>query len=322
MIRATIIGGAGYTGGELIRILLNHPECEITSIHSRSQAGKYVHEVHADLIGETNLVFSDKYDLNVDVVFLCMGHGESKSFINNHHLFEETKIVDLSQDFRYEDHSENNFIYGLPEVNRTEIRTAQFVANPGCFATAIQLALLPLASESLLKKDIHISAITGSTGAGQSLSSTTHFTWRSSNISLYKPFTHQHLGEITETLKQLQNTRIPTIQFLPFRGNFTRGILASVYTYMKDDIKNIENLYNEYYESHPFTDLSKQNPDVKQVVNTNKSLVYLEKHENILLIVSVLDNLIKGASGQAVQNMNLMFGLDETCGLKLKPSGY
>jgi N-acetyl-gamma-glutamyl-phosphate reductase len=322
MMQATIIGGAGYTGGELIRILLNHPECEITSIHSRSQAGKYVQEIHTDLIGETNLMFSDIYDLNVDVVFLCMGHGESKSFINNHHFFEDTKIIDLSQDFRYENNSETNFIYGLPEINRSEIRTAQYVANPGCFATAIQLALLPLASENFLKKDIHVSAITGSTGAGQSLSSTTHFTWRNSNISLYKPFTHQHMGEIAETLKQLQNTQIPAIQFLPFRGNFTRGILASVYTYVKEDIEIIETLYNDYYESHPFTGLSKHNPDVKQVVNTNKSLLYLEKHENILLIVSVIDNLIKGASGQAVQNMNLMFGLDETLGLRLKPSGY
>jgi len=322
MIRATIIGSAGYTGGELIRILLHHPDCEIKSVNSRSQAGKHVYEVHTDLFAETSLVFSDSYDLDVDVIFLCMGHGESKTFIQMHKIPETTLIIDLSQDFRYSSDLDDTFVYGLPEYNRLQIMNAKKVANPGCFATAIQLALLPLAKEGLLKEEIHVSGITGSTGAGHSFTSTSHFTWRSSNISLYKPFAHQHLTEIGRTLEQLQNKSVPAIRFLPFRGNFTRGILASVYTKIDEDLEKVINLFQDYYSPHPFVGLSTSIPDVKQVVNTNKAILYIEKHDDQLLIASVIDNLIKGASGQAVQNMNLMFGLDETSGLNLKPVGY
>jgi N-acetyl-gamma-glutamyl-phosphate reductase len=320
MIKTTLIGGAGYTGGELLRILLNHPAVDLQSVHSRSQSGKPVYDVHSDLYGETDLVFSDKYDLQTDVIFLCMGHGESKAFINKHNLLHKVRIIDLSQDYRYADN--HHFTYGLPEYNRLNIMNAQNVANPGCFATAIQLSMLPLAKEKLLKEEIHVSAVTGSTGAGQSLSKTTHFTWRTSNISLYKPFTHQHLAEIKKTLNLLQGNDVPAIHFLPFRGNFTRGILASVYIKIDDDLKKIKNVYDDYYQSHPFVRISDQNPDIKFVVNTNKAILHLNKQGDLLLIVSVIDNLIKGASGQAVQNMNLMFGLDETTGLKLKPVGY
>jgi N-acetyl-gamma-glutamyl-phosphate reductase len=322
MIRASIIGSAGYTGGELIRILLNHPDCEIKSVHSRSQSGKYVHEVHQDLIGETQLKFTDIYDLDTDVIFLCMGHGESIKFIQENDIPDKVKIIDLSQDFRYSKDTDLEFIYGLPEVYRSNLREANYVANPGCFATAIQLTLLPLAKMNLLTEDIHVSAITGSTGAGQAFTSTSHFTWRSSNISLYKPFTHQHLEEIGETLSELQKKTAPAIHFLPYRGNFTRGILASVYTRIDGDLNFLKSLFNNYYDPHPFTGLSEYNPDVKQVVNTNKAILYLEKKDNLLLVVSVLDNLVKGASGQAVQNMNLMFGIDETSGLRLKSVGY
>jgi N-acetyl-gamma-glutamyl-phosphate reductase len=322
VLRASIIGSAGYTGGELIRILLNHPECELKSVHSRSQAGKHVFEVHSDLLGETNLMFSNAYDLDADVIFLCMGHGESKKFIQEHKLSKDLRVVDLSQDFRYVKNIKDEFTYGLPEYNRLQIKKAAKVANPGCFATAIQLALLPLAKENLLREEIHISAITGSTGAGQSFSATTQFTWRASNTSLYKPFVHQHLWEIDQTLQQIQKKRVPAIRFLPFRGNFTRGILAAVYTKIDQDLGKIKKLYQDYYEPHPFIQLSESNPDIKQVVNTNRAIVSLQKRDAILLIVTVIDNLIKGASGQAVQNMNLMFGFDETCGLKLKPVGY
>jgi N-acetyl-gamma-glutamyl-phosphate reductase len=322
MIRATIIGSAGYTGGELIRILLNHPDCEIISINSRSQAGKTVYDVHSDLIGETSLVFSNTYELNVDLVFLCLGHGESKTFIQTHEIPDNVRIIDLSQDFRYADNSDHAFAYGLPEYNRLQIMNAKKVANPGCFATAIQLTLLPLAKENLLKEDIHVSGITGSTGAGQAFSSTSHFTWRSSNISLYKPFVHQHLVEINQTLNQLQSTPIPAIRFLPFRGNFTRGIVASVYTQIDEELETVKDLYQEYYDPHPFVTITDHNPDIKQVVNTNKAVLYLHKEDDLLLIVGVIDNLTKGASGQAVQNMNLMFGLDETRGLNLKSIAY
>jgi N-acetyl-gamma-glutamyl-phosphate reductase len=322
MLRATLIGSAGYTGGELIRILLNHPECELKSVHSRSQAGKHVYEVHSDLLGETNLVFSNVHDLDADVIFLCMGHGESKKFIQEYKLSEDLRIVDLSQDFRYAKNIKTEFTYGLPEYNRPQIMKAEKVANPGCFATAIQLALLPLAKENLLRKEIHVSAITGSTGAGQAFSTTTHFTWRASNISLYKPFVHQHLWEIGQTLQQLQKKPVPAIHFLPFRGNFTRGILTSVYTKIDWELQTIKSLYQDYYTSHPFIRLSERNPDVKQVVNTNRAIVSLQKQDAVLLIVCVIDNLIKGAAGQAVQNMNLMFGFDETCGLKFKSVGY
>jgi N-acetyl-gamma-glutamyl-phosphate reductase len=322
MIRATVIGGAGYTGGEMIRILLNHPDCELKSVHSRSQTGKSVFDVHSDLYGETDLTFTDIFDFDTDVIFLCMGHDESAKFINDNNVPKKVKIVDLSQDFRYSQEADHDFVYGLPEYNRSGIREAENVANPGCFATAIQLALLPLAADNLLRDEIHVSAITGSTGAGQAFSKTSHFTWRSSNISLYKPFSHQHLGEIGQTLSQLQGKPAPPIRFLPYRGNFTRGILASVYTKIDKDLDEIRVSYKDYYDSHPFVGISEYNPDIKQVVNTNKALLYLEKQDDLLLIVSVIDNLIKGASGQAVQNMNLMFGFEETNGLRLKPIGY
>ena len=322
MIRATVIGGAGYTGGEMIRILLNHPDCELKSVHSRSQTGKSVFDVHSDLYGETDLTFTDIFDFDTDVIFLCMGHDESAKFINDNNVPKKVKIVDLSQDFRYSQEADHDFVYGLPEYNRSGIREAENVANPGCFATAIQLALLPLAADNLLRDEIHVSAITGSTGAGQAFSKTSHFTWRSSNISLYKPFSHQHLGEIGQTLSQLQGKPTPPIRFLPYRGNFTRGILASVYTKIDKDLDEIRVSYKDYYDSHPFVGISEYNPDIKQVVNTNKALLYLEKQDDLLLIVSVIDNLIKGASGQAVQNMNLMFGFEETNGLRLKPIGY
>jgi len=322
MIQATIIGGAGYTGGELLRILINHSGCDIKSIHSRSQAGRFISDVHRDLAGETNMVFSDKFDFNVDVIFLCMGHGESKIFLKKHDIPNQVRIIDLSQDFRYAENSEYGFIYGLPEINRMQIMKAKNVSNPGCFATAIQLPLLPLAVEGLLQEEIHISAITGSTGAGQAFTGTSHFTWRNSNISVYKPFVHQHLSEIEQTLNSLQNKSVPPLRFLPFRGNFTRGILASVYTKVDVKLDAIMGSFNEYYSSHPFVSLSDSNPDIKQVVNTNKAILHLQKEDDILLVICVIDNLTKGASGQAVQNMNLMFGLDETSGLKLKSVGY
>ncbi len=323
MIKAGIIGGAGYTGGELIRILLNHPQCEITFIQSRSQAGKKISEIHRDLIGECDLTFQLELDSPVDVLFLCLGHGESKPFLKANVLPQKTKIIDLSQDFRLDSPPDRKFVYGLPEANKPEIIKAENIANPGCFATAIQLALLPLAVHNYLKNEIHVSGITGSTGAGQKPSATTHFSWRSSNISLYKAFEHQHLAEINKTLNTLQtDVKTGSVYFLPFRGSFTRGILASAYTKIKLSIEQAEKIYSNYYYKHPFVFISKENPDLKQVVNTNKVLLFLEKHDDVLNIVSVIDNLIKGASGQAVQNMNLMFGLDETCGLQLKPVAF
>jgi N-acetyl-gamma-glutamyl-phosphate reductase len=322
MIKATIVGGAGYTGGELLRILLNHPDCQIQSIHSRSQAGKYVYDIHPDLAGETDLVFSNKFDFDVNVVFLCMGHGESETFLANHKIPDQVRIIDMSQDFRYNDTSHYSFVYGLPEVNRLHIKNAIRVANPGCFATAIQLALLPLAEENLLEDEIHVSGITGSTGAGQALAETTHFTWRYSNISLYKPFVHQHLPEIVRTLESIQKNALPAIRFLPFRGSFTRGILTTVYTKINAESDRVHHLFDRYYQAHPFVTMSKRNPDLKQVVNTNKAILHLQKLDNQLLVICIIDNLVKGASGQAVQNMNLMFGLDESSGLKLKSVGY
>jgi N-acetyl-gamma-glutamyl-phosphate reductase len=322
MNSTTIIGGAGYTGGELIRILLNHPRCEIKSVHSRSQAGNHVHKVHSDLAGETDLVFSDEFEFDVDIIFLCMGHGESEAFMLNHQIPRQVHIVDLSQDFRYNNNADQRFVYGLPELNRSQLINAVKVANPGCFATAIQLALLPLAKENMLEQEIHVSGITGSTGAGQGLTATSHFTWRYSNISLYKPFIHQHLYEIIKTLESLQKKTLPAIRFLPFRGSFTRGILTTVYTKITAKLEELYNLFIAYYKPHPFVTISEQNPDLKQVVNTNKAILHLQKQEDQLLITCIIDNLIKGASGQAVQNMNLMLGLDESSGLKLKPTGY
>ncbi len=316
-IKIGIIGGAGYTGGELLRILIHHPEAEIVYINSKSQAGKPVYSTHTDLLGDTDLTFSDELHTDVDAIFLCSGHGESKKFLVVNPEFKSVKIIDLSTDFR--DQSEG-FVYGLAELQRDKISEANHVANPGCFATSIELALLPLASADLIHDDVHVSAVTGSTGAGQSLSPTGHFSWRSNNMSIYKAFTHQHLTEIGMTLGSFHGNK-PIVNFIPYRGNFTRGIMANVYTKFSGTLEEAKTLYQNYYAEHPFTHISDLPVDVKQVVNTNKCLISLEVHEGNLLITSVIDNLTKGASGQAVQNMNLMFGLEETAGLKLKSVG-
>jgi len=322
LIKIGIIGGAGYTGGELLRILINHPNADIKFVHSNSNAGNFVYDVHTDLLGDTRIKFSPVLSNEIEVLFLCVGHGDSKRFFeeNAQYVNEATfKIIDLSQDFRPET---NGFVYGLPELKREQIENATRIANPGCFATCIQLSLLPLASAQILTNDIHISATTGSTGAGQSLAATSHFSWRNNNVSVYKAFEHQHLKEIVQSIIQLQTGFGQTINFIPSRGNFSRGILASVYTKFEGTIEKAKEMYTDYYATHPFTHVSEKNIDLKQVVNTNKCLLYLEKHGDNLLIVSIIDNLLKGASGQAVQNMNLMFQLDETSGLKLKSIGF
>lgn len=320
-IKVGIIGSAGYTGGELLRILIHHPYAEIVFAHSSSQAGQPVYNTHTDLLGDTDLVFSDIHHTRVDVLFLCVGHGDAKKFFeaNPQYMSFNGKIIDLSQDFR---NQSQGFVYGLPELNREKIKTASKIANPGCFATAIQLALLPLAAENALTDEVHISATTGSTGAGQSLSATSHFTWRNNNLSHYKAFEHQHLKEINQSIKQLLPTFDKAINFVPFRGAFTRGILAAVYVKCALAEEALKNLYKNYYDSHAFTHVSEHPIDVKQVVNTNKCLLHIEKHGDYVLITSIIDNLLKGASGQAVQNMNLMFGLLENEGLKLKPVAF
>lgn len=320
-INIGIIGGAGYTGGELLRILLNHPQVNITFVNSKSQAGKPVYSTHSDLVGDTDLLFTDQMPFDeVQAIFLCSGHNESKKFLVENTIPESLKIIDLSTDFR--DQS-NGFVYGLPELQRDLIKTATKIANPGCFATSIELALLPLANAGLLNEDVHVSAVTGSTGAGQSLSATTHFSWRNNNISIYKAFTHQHLKEINQSIKTLQPAFGKSVNFIPYRGNFSRGIMANVYTKFAGTIEEAKELYKNYYASHPFTHLSEASEiDLKQVVNTNKCIIHLEKHDDNLLITSIIDNLTKGASGQAVQNLNLVFGLEETTGLKLKSVGF
>lgn len=326
VVKVGIAGGAGYTGGELIRILIHHPEAEISFVHSKSNAGNLLSDVHTDLCGETEMKFSASLSDTIDVLFLCLGHGESVKFLAENKMNEKIKIIDLSQDFRISSRQlavgSRQFVYGLPELNRNDIKNAGNIANPGCFATSIQLALLPVADKKLLNDEIHVSAVTGSTGAGQSLSATNHFTWRNNNISIYKAFQHQHLREINQSIKQLQKDFSSAINFIPYRGNFTRGILAAVYVNSKLSLEEAKKIYREYYKSHPFIYLSEKTPDVKQVVNTNKCILYLEKHGDKLFIQSVIDNLTKGASGQAVQNMNLIFGLDETTGLKLKSSSF
>jgi len=321
-IKAGIIGGAGYTAGELIRLLVNHPDVEISFIHSTSNAGNRITDVHEGLIGETDLVFSDLLPLDaVDALFLCSAHGDSRTFTEKHPLPESLKIIDLSTDFRHKN-TADGFVYGLPELNKSAIRTASRIANPGCFATAIQLALLPLASAGLLKDEIHVNAITGSTGAGVKPGATTHFSWRDGNISIYKPFEHQHLKEITESLLQLQPGWSSPIYFLPVRGNFTRGLFVSAYTACDLPSEEVKKLYSDFYRDAAFTFVADRNPDLKQATNTNKCILYPEKYGNRLLIISVIDNLLKGASGQAVQNFNLMFGLDEKTGLALKATGF
>lgn len=324
-IKAGIIGGAGYTGGEMLRILVNHPNVDIAFVHSNSNAGNYIYEVHTDLFGDTDLKFAGELYTDIDVLFLCVGHGDAKKFLEANAIPDSVKIIDLSQDFRLSQNSTlktKTFVYGLPELNRDAIKSAQNIANPGCFATTIQLALLPLTAKGLLNNEVHISATTGSTGAGQSLSPTSHFTWRNDNLSVYKAFNHQHLNEIGQSLKQLQADFNQPLNFIPYRGDFTRGIFASVYT--ESDLTEEEALkiYQDYYAGHPFTHVTNRNIDLKQVVNTNKVFLQVKKHDNKLFIISILDNLLKGASGQAVQNMNLLFGLDERAGLRLKATGF
>ncbi len=322
IIKTGIIGGAGYTAGELLRILLNHPKSEIVFVQSSSNAGNLISDVHLDLLGDTDLRFMSEMPFQkVDVIFLCTGHGKSLEFINNNKLPDSLKIIDLSHDFRLKKEG-NDFIYGLPELNREDIKQSKKIANPGCFATGIQLALLPLAANSLLKDEVHVQAITGSTGAGQKPTETSHFSWRNNNLSAYKIFEHQHEGEILQSLKQLQPGFSSDFNFVPIRGNHTRGIFVSAYTKFEGKLEEAKELYRNYYNDHPFVVLAEQNPSMKQVVNTNKAVLYLEKHKDKLVIISLTDNLIKGASGQAVQNMNLMFGLDERTGLHLKPVAF
>lgn len=320
MIRAGIIGGAGYTAGELLRLLVNHPQTQIVFVHSTSNAGNRLAAVHGGLEGDTELRFCDTYDLSaIDVLFLCSAHGESRKWIEANDLPSGVKVIDLAQDFRDES---CGFVYGLPELNRERIRKAERVANPGCFATAIQLALLPLAAAGLLTDEIHVTAVTGSTGAGVKPSSTTHFSWRASNLSVYKSFEHQHLKEITRNLHLLEPSYDRAINFVPMRGDFTRGILASVYTTCALSQHEAEELYVSFYGDAAFTRCTASEVDLKQVVNTNKALLHVEKHGDKLHIVTAIDNLLKGASGQAVQNMNLLFGLDEREGLRLKASAF
>jgi N-acetyl-gamma-glutamyl-phosphate reductase len=345
MIKAGIIGGAGYTGGEMLRILVNHPNVEIAFVNSTSNAGNLISDVHTDLIGDTDLRFTDSVNfdelfeaspsgggLEGAVLFLCVGHGDAKKFLEANPINDNVKIIDLSQDFRLSANASfstpdsglktKDFIYGLPELNRDQIKSAQNIANPGCFATCIQLGLLPLAAKGLINAEVHINATTGSTGAGQSLSTTSHFSWRNNNLSIYKAFEHQHLNEIGESLSQLQPLISEALNFIPQRGAFTRGILASMYLESDLTLEEAQTIYEDYYSSHPFTHVSRKNIDLKQVVNTNKVLVHIEKYGNKLFIISIIDNLLKGASGQAVQNMNLMFGLEENSGLRLKAAYF
>ena len=321
MIEAGIIGGAGYTAGELIRLLLRHPEVNLNFIYSTSQPGKAISGTHQDLLGETDLQFTNKLNKEVDIVFLCLGHGNSKKFLSENTFSEKTKLIDLSTDFRMKS-NDHEFVYGLPELNKKEIRKAKFVANPGCFATAITLAILPLANSGLLENEVHVNAVTGATGAGTSLSETTHFSWRDNNFSAYKAFEHQHLQEIEQSFRQLQSNFNTEINFIPNRGNFSRGIHATAYTRFSGDLEDAKKLYQQFYQDAAFTFLTDENLHLKQVVNTNKCLLKLQKFGDKLLITSVIDNLLKGASGQAVQNMNLMFGFPENTGLNLKASYF
>ena len=323
MIKAGIVGGAGYTGGELIRLLLHHPQAQISFVLSNSNAGNFLYKVHGDLIGETDLRFTDKMTEDVDVVFLCVGHGEASKFLEQNKISDHVRIIDLSQDFRLHKNAATagrEFVYGLPELNRDKIRTASDIANPGCFATAIQLGLLPLAKAGMLD-EINISGITGSTGAGQSLSATSHFSWRANNIQAYKTLTHQHLHEIGESLASLQPEKNIEINFIPWRGDFTRGIFISSLVDSELSQGELYDLFESFYDGHPYTTVSRETIFLKQVVNTNKCVIQPEKVGSKLVVHSIIDNLLKGASGQAVQNMNLMFGLDECAGLTLK-AGY
>ncbi len=325
MIKVGIIGGSGYTAGELIRILMFHPNATLDFVYSTTNAGKPLSIAHHDLMGDIEMNFTDQVNPNVNVVFLCLGHGKSKAFLEQHQFSKDTKIIDLGNDFRLTKDAEfdgKQFIYGLPELNKTAIQSANYIANPGCFATAIQLALLPLAKNGLLNEDVHINATTGSTGAGVSPSETTHFSWRNNNMSHYKAFEHQHLGEINQSIQQLQAGYPNELLFVPNRGDFARGIFATLYTTVSDSLEDIVAKYEAYYVEQPFVTVTTTNINMKQVVQTNKCIISLMKKGNRLLITSVIDNLTKGASGQAIQNMNLLFGLDETTGLHLKPCGF
>ena len=321
-IKVGIIGGAGYTGGETIRLLLNHPTVELRFVHSRSNSGKLLSAIHPDLAGDTSLKFSDQIQNDVDVIFLCLGHGESKKWLAEGNLPDTIKVIDLSQDFRLgESFNGTEFIYGLPELNRDRIKPANYVANPGCFATSIQLGLLPLAARHELN-EVFTTGITGSTGAGQRLQDTSHFTWRANNISAYKTLTHQHLKEVNRSLLQADPEFKGSVNFVPWRGDFTRGIFVSSIFTTSLSIDELNNLFRAFYESHPFTHVMTEGVSLKQVVNTNKCLINIEKEGDKAVVHSVIDNLLKGASGQAVQNMNLMFGLDESAGLKLKSTAF
>ena len=324
MKTAGIIGGSGYTGGEILRLVLNHPGLTLDFVYSTTRPGFPLNETHPDLLGSTSIDFTDQVNLEVSVVFLCLGHGNSSKFLEQNKFSEQTLIIDLSNDFRLSADSEfmgRTFIYGLPERNKEAIEQATAIANPGCFATAIQLALLPLATAQKLTNSIHINATTGSTGAGVGLSATAHFSWRNNNMSWYKPFTHQHLGEIGESINELQG-EATQIHFLPQRGDFTRGIFATAYTAFDGSLEEAVALYTDYYANDPFTHVSKQEIALKQVINSNNCFLHLHLYEGTLLITSVIDNLIKGASGQAIQNMNLIFGWEEGLGLNLKASTF
>ena len=320
-VKVGVVGGAGYVGGEMIRLLMHHEHCDLSFVSSRSQSGKAIHEVHPDLTGWTDLLFVDTYTTDVDVLFLCMGHGKSKTYLEKSTVNQDCVIIDLSRDYRLKEDAEG-FAYGLCELNKKEIATAKKIANPGCFATCIQLGLLPLAAHQKINSDIHLTAITGSTGAGQNPVATTHNSWRNNNISIYKPFTHQHIDEIEQSIKQLQPDHQGDINFIPMRGSFTRGIFASMY--LESDLTEDEayQLFVDYYKGSPFVHLSKKPISVKEVVNTNNGKIYISKHKNKLRIESVIDNLLKGAAGQAVQNMNLVMGWEEITGLKLKGSAF
>ncbi len=325
MIKVGIVGGAGYTAGELIRLLVHHPKAELDFVYSTSNAGNSIYQVHQDMLGTLDLKFTNEVNSDVDVLFLCLGHGNSTAFLENNQFSESTKIIDLSNDFRLNNDAVfqgKEFVYGLPEILKDKISTSTNIANPGCFATAIQLGLLPLANAGLLNDSIHINATTGATGAGVSPGATTHFAWRDNNFSLYKAFTHQHLGEIKETLVDLQSDFSEEIMFLPNRGNFSRGIFVSMYLTFDNTIESAFELYEKLYTEAPFTHISKTPIHLKQVVNTNNCFIHLKKHKNTLLITSVIDNLLKGASGQAIENMNLMFGFKQTEGLQLKSTSF
>lgn len=321
MKKIGIVGGAGYTGGELLRILVGHPSIQIVFVHSNSNAGNKISSVHQDLLGYTDLVFTDQLSTEIDALVMCLGHGDAKKFLDNNPAFYDVNIVDLSTDFRHARQG-NDFVYGLPELNKSKLEGAKHIANPGCFATCIQLGVLPLAAAGRINDEIHVTAITGSTGAGQRPTVTSHFSWRSGNMSVYKAFDHQHLQEIGESLTQLQSEGEKAINFVPFRGDFPRGIIASIYIETNLTEEEAIELYAEYYKDAEFTHVVDQNPNLKQVVNTNNCFVFPKKYGNKLHIVSIIDNLAKGASGQAVQNLNLMFGLNEREGLNLKPVGF